>query len=482
MADPTLLEVFQAYFKREPTAVEILAFRTAWNRAAEDTGLPKISDEFSLDDTLILPGFTIDTDGDLIPPKEFTPQQQDLFFDTFARLTVEGYESELPKPKKPPGVDKTEAKAVYRQHLRDLGVWNPKNKDWTKELDQRFEDIWEEYTAKVATGEWQAYNNPSEFHVDLLEGISPETEKEFMAKFTEEQLYKEEFNEAFDRLLAQGGIEVPPELLNAVKALVGKEYVDAAYRGSAGTAQGFIMGSTVDAITKAQTQKEAGIKEDLLGQLVDAGDYSRAARLIEPPPSPASEVAKAEQQANPPISASTSTEGEETPEGREAVVEAKAKAGERAAALKTVPAAPFAGGKVLPEEKYGQFKEFEAALTGQPDPGFRKYVQSLLGTGPESPGFRQIRQGFQQSGQEYQQPFLNLAQRAQNGGSLSQEETSKVINPETGGIRQAPQQGFADFIGKEFERLRTDYEQPQLGLREESKTRSAKAKIRSIVR
>lgn len=482
MADPTLTlqEAFFLFFGQEATSNEaIMAFVKAFNATADTIGLSRIT--FDKDDGWIVPdevealaSVQYEVEG---PVKTFLQAITDRFFGLFQ----DSFQSEMKAPK-PPGVSKAEAKAVYRQHLRDLGVWNAKNRDWSNELDQRFEDMWEEYIAQVATGEQEPYPNPSEFHADLLEGVTPETEKEFMAKFNEEQVYKEDFNEAFDRLLAQGGIQVPPELLNAVKALVGKQFVDAAYRGSAGTPQGFIMGSTVDAVAKAQAQKEVGIKEDLLTQLVTTGDYTRASRLVGSPPSPAAEGQAAPPQATP----STSTETLESPEGRGLATQQQEKAGERAVALKSIPAAPFAGGRVLPEEKYGQFDEFTTALAKQTDPGFRKYVQGLLGTDAESPGFRQIRQGFQESGQEYQKPFVESARRAQTGGSLSQEETERVINPETGSLKQAPQQSFADFVGKEFERLRTDYERPALAQRdilgEESKARSARAKIRTVYR
>ena len=373
---------------------------------------------------------------------------------------------------KAPSLSKLDAQAAFGEALRKQGVLPAKSPEFRKYLSDEFDALWEE-TSGADPSTWKSISNPAEltqYFVDSFTQFPDQVvaEADFLKKYREQDTTGKEFDTQFQQMLSTGqlpgGENLSPERLDTIKETLRKQYVDAFYRNP-----------LLDANTIGQQIISGGFAQEVARQAAEKDRQAGGGTLYGPGETTGTPVSAFEMAAK---------EGEA--KAREYTRNQKAEE-EKAAALaqtgQTVgsPVDYKAGQTLLPSVESTQRATFDELL-GKQDLGFKGFIQQQIGTGAESPAFRGIRQGFQQASLDTQAPFNALTQRIRQGGSLSQEETSKVINPETGSFRPPPQQEFADFIGKEFERLRTDYGSLNLGLAEESKARSAKAKIRTIVR
>ena len=386
----TLEEAFELGVGRLPANNEEMdAFVKAFNASADSLGLPRIT----YDNVL---GWDIPTEI----PENVAKRFATLFYDQFNASIA------LPKLKQ------ADAERAYFDALRAAKLWPPKSEEYLKELVKRFSDIWDAF----GRGDLGDIPDAAAFTQLIGENL-PEPEAEFLSLYKEKQRINQDFDAAFQELISKKAIEIPPELQDVVKAILGKQYVDAKYSQPATTqAQQVIQMGLKGAIAQAQTGREAGIREDALAQFIAEGDYDRAARLIGPPPSPVERLTQLEALESGQQPAEALEElPPSTPEQREA-------ASYEGAALRSVPTFGTAtGGIISADVPYRQAVE---GVIGKQDPGFQKFLQAEYQTGLNDVGLRRLQQGFQERGP-----------------------------------RDRRFEDFSTFVGQEFEKLRPAYEE-----------------------
>mgnify|MGYP001607783072 CR=1 FL=1 len=271
----TLAEAFEL-FVGSPAAsdAELDLFVKIYNDVAPDQGLPLlVEDEFG----------AWSLAGDVIELLKADPVMAAKFDDFFAQ---EWLAALPPRRIRLTPEEEAQAERAYIDTLRRGKLWPAKNPEFRQHLLGRFQDTVDAYF----TGELG--DIASEDFVKLIGEPTlvlqlTQTEAEFMAEYREKHTIAEEFDTAFERLTSLGTIEVPDNIRNSVKALLGKAYVDASFRNPLTTeAEAVIKRNIEPVLAQAEQKRQQGLQDATLAELVQAGDYDRAARFVGPPPMP----------------------------------------------------------------------------------------------------------------------------------------------------------------------------------------------------